>query len=219
MSDNQNQNLQIVLLGPPGAGKGTQAGLLARHLDIPHLASGDLLREHRSMGTELGTQASSYMSKGLLVPDNLVIQMILERITRQDSGLGVILDGFPRTLDQAVTLDAALPAPGINKTLCIKVSETELIKRLGDRFTCKDCQAPHQGLGESGICGACGGELHQRDDDAPMAIQKRIQVYQDQTEPLIGYYESQGKLCVIDGEQSVDTVTECLIGALGFSGI
>ena len=108
MPDSQNQNLQIVLLGPPGAGKGTQAGLLARHLGISHLASGDLLREHRAMGTELGAQASSYMSKGLLVPDNLVIQMILERITREDSGLGVILDGFPRTLDQAVALDLSL---------------------------------------------------------------------------------------------------------------
>ena len=218
MSNNQNQDVRLVLIGPPGAGKGTQAALLARHLEVVHVSSGDLLREHRSQGTELGIAASSFMSKGLLVPDNLVIEMILERITHDQSGGGVILDGFPRTLDQAAALDVALPAPGITKTLCIKVSETELIKRLGGRFICKDCQAPFQGSGESGICDVCGGRLYQRDDDVPAAVKKRIQVYQDQTEPLLAYYESQGKLCVVDGEQPVNSVTECLLVALKSTG-
>ena len=214
MPDNQNNDLQLVLLGPPGAGKGTQAALLARHLDIAHVSSGDLLRNHRTKGTELGVKASSFMTKGLLVPDDLVIEMILERINYQESGGRVLLDGFPRTLDQAIALDAALPAPGITKSLCIKVSENELIKRLGGRFICKDCQAPFQGSGESGVCDVCGGQLYQRDDDVPAAVQKRIQVYQDQTEPLLAYYESQGKLCVVDGEQPINAVTECLLAAL-----
>ena len=210
--------LRLVLLGPPGAGKGTQAATLAQRLSLAHVASGDLLREHRAKGTELGQQASSYMQQGLLVPDELVIRMVLERIGQEDSQGGVVLDGFPRTLEQAEVLDQTLNAPGIQKAICIEVSQKELVRRLGGRLTCRNCQAPYQESTAPERCLACGGELYQRDDDRPEAVQQRIQVYETQTAPLLDYYREQGKLHTVNGEQEVGAVTHDLLQLMKAGG-
>jgi adenylate kinase len=205
----------LVLLGAPGAGKGTQADVLAEKVGVAHVSSGDLLRKHRADKTELGTQAQSYMDKGDLVPDDLVIKMVLGRLADETGGAGVVLDGFPRTEPQAGALDAALEGKGIDRVLYVKVPEDELVRRLGGRYNCRSCHRPFpEEAAGNGICPVCGGELYQREDDRPEAVMNRLKVYEEQTAPLIAYYQSQGKLVEINGMQNVEEVTSDLLKSL-----
>jgi adenylate kinase len=211
----------IIFLGAPGAGKGTQAASVARKLDLVHIATGDLFRQALEQGTELGIKAKSYMERGVLVPDQITIEMVLERISAPDSAGGVILDGFPRNLKQAQALDEALSKQGkaIDKVVYIKVSEEELLKRLSGRWICRRCQAPYHATDSPpkvwGKCDKCGGELYQRPDDTEESVKKRLEVYSAQTAPLIDYYRQAGRLLEIDGEGGVDEVGKRIVAALG----
>jgi len=210
----------IVFLGAPGAGKGTQASMVAQKLGLAHIASGDLFRQAVEQGTELGIQAQSYMEKGKLVPDEVTIRMVLEHISALDCESGIILDGFPRNLEQARALDKALAEQNksIDKVVFIKVSEEELLKRLSGRWICRNCQAPYHNISSppmvEGRCDKCGGELYQRPDDTVETVKKRLEVYFAQTTPLIDYYSWGGKLLELDGQGSVDEVSERIISAL-----
>lgn len=207
--------MRLILLGPPGAGKGTQAKSLSEVLGIAHASSGDLFRDNQARGTDLGKLASTYMRQGILVPDEVVINMVLDRLKEDDCRAGVVLDGFPRTLEQAASLDQALDGEGVGLVLHMVVSTDELTRRLGGRLLCRDCQAPYQQGSASERCTACGGELFQREDDRPEAVQKRIEVYQAQTSPLVEYYRGQGKLADVDGEQAIEAVTRDLLRLVG----
>lgn len=212
--------MYIVFLGAPGSGKGTQADVVSRELKLKHIATGDLFRQAQAAGTKLGMQAKSYMEKGMLVPDKITIDMVLERISAPDCEHGVILDGFPRNLKQAEALDKALAdrSKAINKVLYIKVSEGELTKRLGGRWICRDCQSPYHIINSpprvSGKCDKCGGKLYQRADDTAETIKKRLKLYFAETAPLIDYYTKSGKLSEIDGEGDVDDVGRRMVEAL-----
>ncbi len=212
--------MYIIFLGAPGAGKGTQAVTVARKLNLMHISSGDLFREALNKETELGKKAKSYMEKGLLVPDDVTTQMVLERISAPDCANGVILDGFPRNLEQVKALDKALDRQNkaIDKTVYIKVSQAELVKRLSGRWICRNCQAVYNIINSApkvwGKCDKCGGELYQRADDTAETVKKRLKVYFDETAPLIDYYRQRGKLLEIDGEGSVDEVSERIMAAL-----
>lgn len=212
--------MHIVLLGAPGSGKGTQAGIIAQGLGAAHVATGDLFREAVKRGDELGKQAKSYMEKGLLVPDEITIGVLLERISAPDCAKGFILDGFPRTLEQARALDRALGERGeaIEKAVYIKVSAEELVKRLRGRFMCRNCQTTYHEITSPpkvpGRCDRCGGELYQRPDDSPQTVRKRLEVYLAETAPLIEYYQETGKLVEINGEQGIEQVGQELIAAL-----
>lgn len=209
-----------VLLGAPGSGKGTQAGIISNRLSIAHIASGNLFREAASRGDEIGRQVKHYMEKGLLVPDEITIRMILERIAAVDCAEGLILDGFPRTLDQAKALDVALRERGeaVDKVLYIRVDTDELARRLSGRSICKSCQTPYHDVSSppkvAGICDLCGGELYQRPDDLPQTVRKRIEVYFTETAPLIDYYRKADKLVEIEGEGEIEKIVERLIDAL-----
>ena len=212
--------MYIIFLGAPGAGKGTQAANLARQLKLVHIASGDLFRQALEQETALGIQVKSYMEKGMLVPDKITIQMVLERLSNPDCESGAILDGFPRNLNQAEALDKALTqqTKSIDKVVYIKVGDIELLRRLVERWICPSCQAPYH-ITDSppkvpGKCDQCGSELQKRPDDTPEAIKKRLEVYFAQTTPLIDYYRRTGKLLEIDGEGSVDVVGKRVISAL-----
>jgi len=211
----------IVFLGAPGAGKGTQAASVARKLKLGYIATGDLFRQALEQGTELGLAAKSYMEEGVLVPDQITIDMVLERISAPDSRGGAVFDGFPRNLKQAEALDEALSRQGkaIDKVVYIKVSEAELLKRLGGRRVCRQCQTPCH-ISDSpprveGRCDKCGGELYQRPDDSEESIKKRLEVYSDETAPLIDYYRRDGKLLEVAGEGGVAVVAERIVAALG----
>lgn len=212
--------MRIVLLGAPGSGKGTQAGAIAEMLGIAHVASGDMFREAQSRGDELGQQVKSYMEQGILVPDEITIRVILERIAAPDCASGFILDGFPRTLEQAKALDRALGERGeaVDMVLYINVTTEELVKRLSGRFICRNCQTPYHHVTSppkvAGRCDRCGGELYQRPDDSPETVGKRIEVYSDQTAPLIDYYREAGKLAEINGEGGIEEVEHRAIAAL-----
>ena len=211
--------MYIIFLGAPGAGKGTQAANIAQELNLVHIASGDLFRQALEQRTELGIQAKSYMEKGMLVPDEITTRMVLERISALECEPGVILDGFPRNLQQAKALDKALAetAESIDKVVYIKVSEEELLNRLSGRWICRDCQTPYHAISSppkvGGKCDKCGGELYQRPDDTVETVKKRLQVYFAQTAPLIDYYTQAGKLLEIDGEGSVDEVSRRIVAA------
>jgi len=214
-------SLRLALFGPPGAGKGTQAQLLKDKLNVAHISSGDLFRHHLNEGTELGARASEFMSKGLLVPDDLVIEMVLDEVSGLGQDSGFILDGFPRTRDQAAALDTALKARSqpLDRALLVNVPQAELVRRLGGRFICRECQAPHN-LEEGQFaspppCERCSGELYQRDDDRPEAIQVRIGVYQEQTAPVLDFYREQGLLEEISGVGAVDEINARAFAALG----
>lgn len=212
--------MYIIFLGAPGSGKGTQAAYVAQELNLVHIASGDLFRQAVEQGTELGMQVKSYMEKGVLVPDQVTIQVVLERISAPDCEPGVVFDGFPRNLKQAEALDKALvqKAKAIDKVVYIRVPEEELVKRLSGRWVCRNCQTPYHAIDSPpkvwGRCDKCGGELYQRPDDTVEVVKKRLEVYFAQTAPLIGYYNRSGKLLEMDGKGSIAEVGERIIAAL-----
>ncbi len=206
----------IVLLGPPGAGKGTQAQLLANALNLPHISSGDIFRENIKDQTELGKKAKSYMNRGDLVPDQLTISMIQERLSRQDCQEGALLDGFPRTPAQADALEDLLNTfdGRVNNVPYINVPEDVLVKRLAGRWTCRAeghvFHELHNAPAQDGICDFDGSELYQREDDKEETVKNRIQVYFENTMPLIEYYTKSGLLVEVDGEQTIEQVHEDL---------
>ena len=212
--------MYIVFLGAPGAGKGTQAARVAQEMKLVHIATGDLFRQALEDGTELAIQAKPYMDKGMLVPDEITIRMVLERISAPDCESGVIFDGFPRNLEQARALDKALAQQGktTNKVVYIKVSEKELLERLSGRWICRQCQAPYHAVNSPprvpGKCDRCGGELYQRPDDTEETVKKRLQVYFAETAPLIDYYTQEGRLLEVDGEGGVDEVERRIVESL-----
>ena len=212
--------LYIVFLGAPGAGKGTQAATVAGKLNLAHIATGDMFREAQKQETELAKQARSYMEKGELVPDEITIQMVLERIAAPDCEKGVIFDGFPRTLKQAEALDEARGKQGkmIDSVVYIKVSEAELLERLGGRWICRQCQTPYHAVNSPprtpGKCDRCGGELYQRPDDTPETVKERLRVYFAETAPLIDHYTRVDKLLEVGGEGSVEDVRERILASL-----
>jgi len=202
----------VVLLGPPGAGKGTQAKLLAQAFGIPHVSSGDLFRDHLGRKTELGLLAKGYMDRGDLVPDDVTVGMVIERLSRPDCQKGTLLDGFPRTLSQAAALDDALGERGqqVGVAPLIQVRDEEVTRRLTARRSCRDCGAVYNLVfkppGAEGVCDVCGGELYQRDDDNPETVRNRLYTYYKETSPLIGYYFAKGLLVEVSGEQGIDDV-------------
>jgi len=210
----------IVFLGAPGAGKGTQAGVVAEEMKLAHVATGDLFRQAQQQGTNLGLQAKAYMEKGMLVPDEITIKMVLERLSAPDCENGVILDGFPRNLEQAKALDKALmeQSKAIDKVIYIKVAEEDLLQRLSGRWICRNCQTPYHATISPpkvpGKCDRCGGELYQRPDDRVETVKERLKVYFSQTAPLIDYYTRSGKLIEVDGGGAVDEVSRRIISVL-----
>ncbi len=210
----------VILMGPPASGKGTQAERLQETLDLPHVASGDLFRYNLKNETSLGLQAKRYMDQGELVPDDITIAMVLDRLSRPDCEKGALLDGFPRTVTQAQALDEALAEQGhaIDLVLNIQVPEEELIARVTGRRLCRNCGASYHikfnPPEEPGICDKCGGELYQRDDDTEETARKRLEVYEEQTKPVLDYYDNKGILVDIDGDQSIDEVTQALHAAI-----
>ena len=215
--------MNLILLGPPGAGKGTQAALLSQRLGIPHVASGDLFREAMKKGTGWGKKARSYMERGVLVPDEVTNAMIEKRLKEPDCAQGVILDGFPRTIEQARALEGILAERGkkIDRVLLIQVSEGTLIERLSGRRTCRRCQANYHILfnppQKEGACDKCGGDLYQRSDDKEETVRRRFRIYSEETAPLIDYYRRQGLLTEIDGEQGIEGVQGRILSALSLS--
>lgn len=198
--------MNIVLLGAPGAGKGTQAQKLVADYGVAHISTGDLLRNAVKAQSDLGKQAKSYMDAGQLVPDSLVIDLVKERLAEPDAQKGWILDGFPRNTAQAEVLDSELAKMGValDGALLVDVAFDVIVKRLSSRRTCRSCG--YTAGPETEVCPRCGGEMYQRDDDKPETIQKRLDTYQSQTAPLIDYYEKQGKLLKVDGDRPVDEV-------------
>jgi adenylate kinase len=212
--------LYIVLLGPPGAGKGTQGAFVAQELGLVHVSSGDLFRHALEKGNDLAREVKSYIEKGVLVPDELTVRMVLERLEAPDAERGVVLDGFPRNLKQAEALDEKLLKKGkaIDSVISIRVSDGEILRRLGGRWVCRNCQAPYHATGSppkvAGRCDRCGGELYQRPDDNTETIKKRLAVYAQETAPLIDYYDKKGKLVEVDGEESAKSVGRRIVAAL-----
>lgn len=210
----------IVLLGPPGAGKGTQAKNISETWALPHISSGDIFRENLKNRTELGRKAEEYMNRGELVPDDITISMIRERLSRPDCERGALLDGFPRTPGQAEALDDMLSDfnGGVDAVPYIKVPEDELVERLTGRLTCRAAghifHKKYNPPKERGVCDYDGSELYQREDDKPETVKRRIRVYLDQTQPLIDYYQERGLLIEIDGNQPIEEVTADLSSAL-----
>jgi len=202
----------IILLGPPGSGKGTQAARVGKELDLPHVASGDLFRYNLANETDLGKEAKVYIDRGKLVPDDITIAMVLDRLNQPDCAKGALLDGFPRTLAQAEALDKALAAQGnkVSLVLLIAVSDEVVVQRLSGRRICRECQAPfHVDYNPFRSCphNKCQGEhLYQRDDDKPATVRSRLQVYWDQTSPLIDYFRDTGVLVEINGDQAIEAV-------------
>ncbi len=203
----------ILFLGAPGAGKGTQAAMISEKLGIPHISTGDIFREAVAKGTELGKKAKEYMDKGELVPDEIVIGIVKERISQPDCEKGCILDGFPRTVAQAEALDRALAEMGrkVDYVINVNVSKEEIVNRLTGRRTCKSCGKVYHVIfnppAKENVCDVCGGELYQRDDDSEETVLNRLSVYEEKTAPLIKYYKNSGVLYDVDGERSVEEVT------------
>ena len=210
----------VILMGPPGAGKGTQAARVAQGLGVVHVATGDLFREAMANGTPLGKQAESYVKSGAYVPDEITLGLVRERLSQPDAAAGAILDGFPRTVAQADGLDRLLAerSAKVDRVVYLDVPESALMRRLTGRWTCRQCQAVYHEVfnppKQPGVCDKCGGELYQRPDDTPEVVRRRLQVYLDQTAPLIARYEKAGLLVRVDGEQSPSAVTESVIQVL-----
>ncbi|TPQ19707.1 adenylate kinase [Streptomyces sporangiiformans] len=213
--------MRIVLVGPPGAGKGTQAAFLAKNLSIPHISTGDLFRSNINQKTELGKLAKSYMDAGNLVPDEVTIGMARDRMEQPDAANGFLLDGFPRNVSQAESLDQALKADGVelDAVLDLEVPEGEVVKRIAGRRICRKDSSHvfHESYSppkKKGVCDVCGGELYQRDDDTEETVRKRLEVYHTQTEPIIDYYRAQGLVVTISALGKVDEVTKRAMEAL-----
>ena len=217
--------MRLVLLGPPGAGKGTQARMLEKRLGAPQVASGDLLRTAVRSRTALGVEAKRYMDKGALVPDELVLKLVEERLSQPDAASGFILDGFPRTVAQAETLSAMLKtgAPRqLDKVIAIMVPDDEIVKRISGRRTCKNCGAMYHLIYDPprnhNLCNSCNGELYQRDDDAEDTVRMRLDVYAATMRPLLEYYERAGLLKQIDGIGRPEEIQQRIVEALGPAG-
>ena len=214
-------SLRLVLFGPPGAGKGTQAQLLKEQLAVEHISSGDLFRYHLRNDTDLGKQVSGYVNQGLLVPDDVTIGIILDRVLAMPEEEGFLLDGFPRNTHQAQALEGALSQQSrqLDKVVLINVDTQELLKRLAGRYTCRDCQNPQtlpDGAPENeAVCPNCGGQLYQRDDDRPEAVQQRLEVYENETFPVVDFYQQRGMVVDVPGLGSVSEVNERVVTALG----
>lgn len=208
--------MNIILLGAPGAGKGTQAAVICDYLKIPTISTGNIIRAALKSGTEMGLKAKAYTEKGQLVPDDVVIGIIKERLAEDDCQNGFILDGFPRTIPQAEALDSM--GVQIDKVVDISVSDEEIVHRLSGRRVCEGCSATyHLDYNKpkvEGVCDACGGTLIQRKDDSPETVQQRLAVYHEQTQPLEAYYKAQGKLSVVSGEGKIEDITRLTIAAL-----
>jgi len=204
----------VILLGPPGAGKGTQAVRLAAALGLPHVATGDLFRENREKGTPLGRRAQEFMDKGVLVPDDLVLEMLFDRVSRKDCTAGYLLDGFPRTLPQAEALEKRLPTDASVQVCDLIVPEAALLERITGRRSCTSCGNVHHVKNArpkvEGKCDRCGGPLVQRPDDTEPVLKERLAVYRRQTQPLEGFYRSRGLLAEVDGGREPDRVFESL---------
>lgn len=212
--------MRLILLGLPGAGKGTQAKVLAGARGLLHISTGDMFREAAAEGTELGIQAQQFMSQGQLVPDEVTIGMLLERIAKPDAAVGLMLDGFPRTIPQAEALDLALAQQGsqIDAVLYIKVPENDLVDRLTGRWSCPECGAIYHMQSKppkaAGTCDECGAGLKQREDDQPATVMARLETNRTWTEHLADFYGNQGKLHGIDGTGEPETITQRLLGAI-----
>ncbi|MBE0430900.1 MAG: adenylate kinase [Dehalococcoidia bacterium] len=212
--------MHVIMLGAPGAGKGTQAEILSQQTGLPHIASGDLFRQALAERTEIGLLAREYMDRGELVPDEVAIVMILDRVSNPDCEAGCLLDGFPRTLQQAEALDRALSehGKGIDKAVYIEVPDDILVKRLSGRRLCRVCQRPYHLLSAPpkapGKCDRCGGELFQRSDDSEETVKERLGVFFAQTMPMLGYYERQDKLIRVDGSREIQAVAADIASAL-----
>ena len=213
--------MKIIMLGAPGAGKGTQAKKIADRYQIPHISTGDIFRANIKEGTELGRKAKSYMDQGLLVPDELTLELIMDRFQNPDCANGYVLDGFPRTIPQAEALTAALEKNGdsIDYAINVEVPDENIITRMSGRRACLACGATYHVVyaptKEEGVCDRCGEKLVLRDDDKPETVKKRLDVYHSQTQPLIDYYTKQGKLVEVDGTQNVDAVFDAIVKILG----
>ena len=213
--------MKIIMLGAPGAGKGTQAKKIAEKYQIPHISTGDIFRANIKEGTELGKKAKSYMDQGQLVPDELTLELIMDRFQNPDCANGYVLDGFPRTIPQAEALTEALAKKGetIDYAINVEVPDENIINRMGGRRACLACGSTYHIVYAptrvEGICDRCGEKLVLRDDDKPETVKNRLNVYHNQTQPLIEYYTRQGKLAEVDGTQSMEDVFNAIVKILG----
>ena len=213
--------MKIIMLGAPGAGKGTQAKKIAEKYAIPHISTGDIFRANIKNGTELGQKAKGYMDQGLLVPDELVVDLVADRVKQGDCKNGYVLDGFPRTIPQAEALDHALAEMGekMDYAINVEVPDENIVNRMSGRRACVDCGATYHIVyaptKEDGVCDKCGGSLILRDDDKPETVKKRLGVYHDQTQPLIDYYTNAGILKVVDGTIEIEDVFGEIVKILG----
>lgn len=213
--------MKIIMLGAPGAGKGTQAKKIAEKYAIPHISTGDIFRANIKNGTELGKKAKTYMDQGLLVPDELVVDLVVDRLKQADCENGCVLDGFPRTIPQAEALDKALEAAGqsVDYAINVEVPDENIVNRMSGRRACVSCGATYHIVyaptKKENICDACQGELILRDDDKPETVQKRLNVYHEQTQPLIDYYTKKNILVEVDGTVDIDDVFATIVKVLG----
>ena len=213
--------MKIIMLGAPGAGKGTQAKKIAAKYGIPHISTGDIFRANIKNGTELGKKAKTYMDQGMLVPDDLTVDLVTDRIHKDDCKNGYVLDGFPRTIPQAEALDKALSAMNekLDHAIEVNVPDENIVKRMSGRRACLNCGATyhvvHAPTKVENICDMCGGELILRDDDKPETVLKRLGIYHNQTKPLIDYYKEEGILTTIDGPAALEDVFKAIIAILG----
>ncbi len=213
--------MKIIMLGAPGAGKGTQAKMIAAKYGVPHISTGDIFRANIKNGTELGVEAKKYMDQGKLVPDELTVKILLDRVAQDDAQNGYVLDGFPRTIPQAEVLDSELKKLGesIDYAINVDVPDENIVRRMSGRRACLNCGATyhieHVPPKKEGICDTCGSELVLRDDDKPETVLNRLKVYHDQTQPLIDFYEAKGVLRAVDGTVDMNDVFKAITDILG----
>ena len=213
--------MKIIMLGAPGAGKGTQAKRIAEKYTVPHISTGDIFRANIKNGTELGKKAKTFMDQGLLVPDELVVELVADRIQQDDCKNGFVLDGFPRTIPQAEALDEALKAMGtaMDYAIDVDVPDENIVRRMSGRRACLECGATYHLVSiptkVEGICDVCGSEIVLREDDKPETVQKRLEVYHEQTQPLIDYYKGQNILKTVDGAKPMEEVFDAIVEILG----